>query len=41
MDTHARVDKARKYAAIEKMIGIDLAAWPSDRRIHAAATSGR
>ena len=36
MDTHARVDKARKYAAIEKMIGIDLANWPSDRRIHAA-----
>jgi alkanesulfonate monooxygenase SsuD/methylene tetrahydromethanopterin reductase-like flavin-dependent oxidoreductase (luciferase family) len=36
MDTHARVDKARKYAAIEKMIGIDLTNWPSDRRIHAA-----
>jgi FMN-dependent oxidoreductase (nitrilotriacetate monooxygenase family) len=36
MDTHARVDKARKYAAIKNMIGIDLAAWPSDQRIHAA-----
>ncbi|MEL7939044.1 NtaA/DmoA family FMN-dependent monooxygenase [Pseudomonas delhiensis] len=36
MQTHARVDKARKFAAIEQMIGLDLSAWPSDRRIRAA-----
>jgi alkanesulfonate monooxygenase SsuD/methylene tetrahydromethanopterin reductase-like flavin-dependent oxidoreductase (luciferase family) len=29
MDTHAQVDKPRKFAAIEKMIGIDLTNWPS------------
>ncbi|NIF26734.1 NtaA/DmoA family FMN-dependent monooxygenase [Pantoea sp. Tr-811] len=36
MATHARVDVARKHASIKQMTGLDLAAWPSDRRIHAS-----
>lgn len=36
MDTHARVDKARKYAAIKQMTGLDLNHWPQDQPIHAS-----
>lgn len=33
MQTHARIDKPRKFASIKEMIGIDLSEWPEDRPI--------
>ncbi|KAF1066825.1 MAG: Nitrilotriacetate monooxygenase component A [Pseudomonas citronellolis] len=36
MQTHARMDTARKYASIQQMTGLDLSQWPSDRRILAS-----
>ena len=34
-ETHARIDTARKLAAIAEMTGLDLSDWPEDRRITA------
>ncbi|MDF5829493.1 LLM class flavin-dependent oxidoreductase [Pseudomonas aeruginosa] len=36
MQTHARLDRARKFATIRQMLGLDLSDWPLDRPISAA-----
>ncbi|HKS13952.1 MAG TPA: NtaA/DmoA family FMN-dependent monooxygenase [Pseudomonas sp.] len=33
MQTHARVDRNRRFASIRQMIGLDLSEWPADRPI--------
>ncbi|HHA3854665.1 TPA: NtaA/DmoA family FMN-dependent monooxygenase, partial [Pseudomonas aeruginosa] len=36
MQTHARLDRARKFATIRQMLGLDLSDWPLDQPISAA-----
>ena len=36
MQTHARLDRTRKFATIRQMLGLDLSDWPLDRPISAA-----
>ena len=31
--THARLDKARKFASVKEMVGIDLSDWPEDKPV--------
>ena len=33
MQTHARLDRKRKFASIKDMTGLDLSAWPADRPV--------
>lgn len=33
MQTHGRMDRARKLASIKEMTGLDLAGWPQDRLV--------
>ncbi len=35
-EAHARTGKARKFASIETLIGLDLSDWPMDRKVTAA-----
>lgn len=41
MQTHARLDRTRKFATIRQMLGLDLSDWPLDRPISAATCRRR
>ncbi|TBU98522.1 LLM class flavin-dependent oxidoreductase [Stutzerimonas kirkiae] len=36
MATHGRVDRARRFASIKQLVGLDLSDWPEDRPVRAA-----